>query len=317
MATTLPVNSEMADANYSEGILSHGYYEQTCPQAEEIVQQQVERIYGIHGNSAVSFTRNIFHDCSVQGCDGSLLLDSLPGHAGEKDSDKNFGMRNYKYVNEIKEAIEQVCPGVVSCADILILSGRDGIAMLGGPHFAVKTGRRDTRNFSVDAADSELLPHDADVDAFLIKMAGLNVNISQAVALAGAHMVGRTHCKHLVDRLYPTVDPTLDADYSTYLKTRCPTQSPDPKAVEYSRNDPITPMKFDNNYYKNVMNKKGLLRLDNGLYLDERTKPYVELMAQNNDYFFEQFVEGISILSEHNVLTGSHGEIRKHCQFLN
>lgn len=36
-------------------------------------------------------------------------------------------MRNFRYIEDIKEAVERECPGVVSCADILVLSGRDGI----------------------------------------------------------------------------------------------------------------------------------------------------------------------------------------------
>ncbi|KAH7404348.1 hypothetical protein KP509_15G021600 [Ceratopteris richardii] len=98
---------------------------------------------------------------------------------------------------------------------------------------------------------------------------------------------------------------------------RCPSPHPDPKAVKYARNDPGTPMKFDNNYYRNVMHMKGLLKLDNALYLDSRTKPYVQKMAEDNNYFFEQFVEAMSILTEHYVLTGDEGEIRKHCQWVN
>ncbi|MCO5602992.1 hypothetical protein L7F22_057134 [Adiantum nelumboides] len=298
--------------------LSYGYYSKTCPQAEEIVKEQVKKIYYIHGNSAISFHRNVFHDCAVMGCDASLLLDSTPGHKGEKESERNFGMRNFKYVHVIKKAVEHVCPGIVSCADIVVLSGRDGVAMLGGPHFEVKTGRKDTRGFSTDAdADTYLLPHDTGVSAFLDSMATLNINTAQAVALLGSHTVGRTHCKHLVSRLYPIVDPTLNANYSSYLKMRCPSAKPNPKAVEYSRNDPATPMLFDNNYYRNVMQMRGLLKLDNALFLDARTKPYVEKMAHDINYFYEQFVEGMSILTEHKVLTGSQGEIRKHCQWVN
>ncbi|KAH7404350.1 hypothetical protein KP509_15G021700 [Ceratopteris richardii] len=227
-------------------------------------------------------------------------------------------MRNFKYLNVIKAAVDRECPGVVSCADIVVLSGRDGVTMLGGPHFEVKTGRRDTTLHTTDKdADRYLLDADAGVDAFLDNMAKLNINTPQAVALIGSHTVGRVHCVHLVSRLYPTVDITLNATYAEYLKMRCPSPHPDPKAVKYARNDPITPMRFDNNYYKNVMQMKGLLRLDNALYLDPRTKPYVQRMAKDNSYFFQQFVEGMSILTEHNVLTGNKGEIRKHCEWVN
>lgn len=64
--------------------------------------------------------------------------------------------------------------------------------------------------------------------------------------------------------------------------------NPNPKAAKYSRNDHVMLMKFDNNYYKNVMKMKGLLKLDNVLYLDPRTKAYVEKMAQ---YFYELWIQ--------------------------
>ena len=52
------------------------------------------------------------------------------GVESEKDSDRSFGMRNFKYVNKIKAAVENACPQTVSCADIVALSARDGIVMV-------------------------------------------------------------------------------------------------------------------------------------------------------------------------------------------
>ena len=58
----------ISQGSYNEAAsgLSYDYYKETCPHLEDIVQREVERIYYIHGNAAVSFTRNIFHDCAVQ-----------------------------------------------------------------------------------------------------------------------------------------------------------------------------------------------------------------------------------------------------------
>lgn len=61
----------------------------------------------------------------VQSCDASLLLDSTTRAQSEKKTDRSFGMKNFKYLEFIKEALERVCPGVVSCSDILVLSARD------------------------------------------------------------------------------------------------------------------------------------------------------------------------------------------------
>lgn len=122
---------------------------------------------------------------------------------------------------------------------------------------------------------------------------------------------------NLVQRLYPTVDPTLDPDYAEYLKGRCPTPDPDPKAVLYARNDRETPMIIDNNYYKNVLNHKGLLIIDQQLASDPTTLPYVEKMADDNGYFQDQFSRAVLLLSENSPLTGDEGEIRRDCRYVN
>lgn len=133
----------------------------------------------------------------------------------------------------------------------------------------------------------------------------------------GSHSVGRVHCVNLVHRIYPTVDPTMDPDYAEYLKGRCPSPDPDPRAVLYARNDRETPMILDNYYYKNLLGHKGLLMVDQQLTSDPLTSPYVEKMAADNGYFHDQFSRAVVLLSENNPLTGDQGEIRKDCRYVN
>lgn len=139
----------------------------------------------------------------------------------------------------------------------------------------------------------------------------------ELIIYLGAHSVGRVHCMNLVNRLYPTIDPTLDPNYAEYLKGRCPSPNPDPTAVLYARNDRETPMVLDNMYYKNLLSHKGLLLVDQQLVSDPTTYPYVVKMASDNDYFHQQFARAIVILSENNPVTGVNGEIRKDCRFVN
>ncbi|KAG2241828.1 hypothetical protein Bca52824_096329, partial [Brassica carinata] len=80
--------------------LEMNYYRESCPRAEEIIRQQVETLYYKHGNTAVSWLRNLFHDCVVKSCDASLLRHT------ETHSRKNVS-------------------GTVSCADIVALSARE------------------------------------------------------------------------------------------------------------------------------------------------------------------------------------------------
>ncbi|PPS19280.1 hypothetical protein GOBAR_AA01297 [Gossypium barbadense] len=259
--------------------LQLNYYAESCPSAAEIIKQQVIKLYNKHGNTAVSWVRNLFHDCMVKSCDASLLLRRVKGMESEQESDRSFGMRNFKYINTIKEAVEKECPMTVSCADIVSLSARDGIVMLGGPRIEMRSGRKDSKQ--------------------------------------RAHSVGRVHCVNLVHRLYPTVDPTLDPEHAEYLKRRCPTPDPDPKAVLYSRNDLETPMILDNMYYKNLLKHKGLLMVDQQLTSHPLTSPLVEKMAADNGYFHDQFAKAVLLLSENNPLNEDQGEIRKDCRYVN
>lgn len=63
-----------------------------------------------------------------QGCDGSILLDDTTTFRGEQTAGPNKGsVRGFNVVNQIKSKVEQLCPGVVSCADILAIVARDSV----------------------------------------------------------------------------------------------------------------------------------------------------------------------------------------------
>ncbi|KAL1549453.1 Peroxidase 21 [Salvia divinorum] len=293
------------------------YYSESCPRAEEIIKEQVTALYHKHGNTAISWIRNLFHDCVVKSCDASLLLESASGMESEKATSRSFGMRNFKYIQTIKHALEKECPATVSCADIVALSARDGAVMLGGPYIEMKTGRKDSKISYAAQVASSIPNHNDTVSTVLSTFQAIGIDTQGTVALLGAHSVGRVHCINLVQRLYPTVDPTLDPDYAEYLKKRCPSPHPDPNAVLYSRNDRETPMVLDNMYYSNILSHKGLLVVDQQLVSDPNTYPFVKKMAADNGYFHDQFAKALLILSQNNPLTGDQGEIRKDCRFVN
>ncbi|KAK3038421.1 hypothetical protein RJ639_030587 [Escallonia herrerae] len=297
--------------------LQLNYYSESCPRAEEIIKEEVTKLYHEHGNTAVSWLRLIFHDCMVKSCDASVLLDTANGTTSEKTSGRSFGMRNFKYIDTIKEALESACPKTVSCADTVALSARDGIVLLGGPPIEMKTGRKDSKESHVAEVEQLIPNHNDSISLVLSRFQSVGIDVEGTVALLGAHSVGRVHCSNFVQRLYPTIDPTLNLEFAKYLKGRCPTPVPDPKKVEYARTDLVTPMVLDNLYYKSILSHKGLLLVDEELVSDPTTHPFVEKMADDNGYFLDQFSRALLILSENNPLTGDQGEIRKECRYAN
>ena len=60
----------------------------------------------------------------MQGCDGSVLLNDT---SGEQTQRPNLTLRSFDVVDNIKAQVEAVCPGVVSCADILAVAARDSV----------------------------------------------------------------------------------------------------------------------------------------------------------------------------------------------
>lgn len=295
--------------------LETGFYNTLCPNVsiEDLIESAVVDGFNRLPGDTAGIVRLFFHDCFVRGCDASLLLD---GSSSEQTGAPNAGtLRGQDIIDAAKAAIEDACPGVVSCADILAYAARDSIVVAGGPHWEVEAGRRDG---SVSQASDTLGPlpgPGSNVNTLNTAFSNQGLSQTDMVALSGAHTIGQAHCSSIANRLSGN-DSTLNPDYRDELIQECPLDGS--QAGSLIDNDPTPPATvFDNRYYLNLLQGRGLFFSDQVLHEDAATSATVEAYAGDQSLFFADFITAMLKMGRINVLTGTDGEIRTNCHVVN
>ncbi|XP_023553942.1 putative Peroxidase 48 [Cucurbita pepo subsp. pepo] len=334
--------------------LQYDFYRQSCPHAEKIVSSSMALIHSRRQDVSASLLRLFFHDCFIQGCDASILLDPTTGddtYSSEKQAIPNLTLKGFVEIDQIKEELERLCPRVVSCADILSLATRDAVVLAGGPFYPVFTGRRDSTRAYFEEAMAELPRPDDNINRTLYLFAARGLDERDMVSLLGAHNIGKIGCQFILNRLYnfsgtSLPDPSIDPEFLNLMRFKCqekehnnthvshdqvsPASSPTPEAsVETLRRStlgmsyfqelsPSLSLEggFDTHYYKSLLSGRGLLYADQQLMADENTGRLVKGYASDDGSTFRMdFARAMVKLSVLDVLTGSQGQIRERCGF--
>ncbi|CAK8535270.1 unnamed protein product [Lathyrus sativus] len=309
---TLSIISLLACSTNAQ--LINNFYGRTCPRLQTIVRNTMISAIKTEARIGASILRLFFHDCFVNGCDGSILLDDTATFTGEKNAGPNINSaRGFEVIDTIKTNVEASCNATVSCADILALAARDGIFLLGGPTWIVPLGRRDARTASQSAANSQIPGPSSDLATLTTMFKNKGLTLNDLTVLSGAHTIGQTECQFFRNRIYN--ESNIDTNFATLRKANCPSSGGDTNLAPL---DSLTPTTFDNNYYNDLIANKGLLHSDQALFNGVGSQvSLVRTYSRNTIAFKRDFAAAMIKLSRISPLTGTNGEIRKNCRLVN
>ncbi|CAN1816435.1 Peroxidase 46 [Linum perenne] len=292
----------LSSSSSSSATLSFDFYSATCPAVDMIVSNTVRTASSNDPSVPGKLLRLLFHDCFVDGCDASVLLE---GNSTEKTDPANGSLGGFEVIDSAKRVLEVFCPGVVSCADILALAARDAVVISGGLATQIPMGRRDGLVSSVVNVRPNIVDTSFTMSEMVKIFSSKGLSLDDLVVLSGAHTIGSAHC----------VDSALDANYAKDLIQKCPAGANPSVTVV---NDPETSTVFDNQYYRNLLGHKGLFQSDSVLLEDQRTAQLVRDLAADEDAFYERWSESFLKLTTVGVKTGEEqGEIRASCSLVN
>ncbi|XP_050238896.1 peroxidase 24-like [Mercurialis annua] len=292
----------------------------SCPQLETISRKITWKRVASNPTLPAKLIRMQFHDCFVRGCDGSILLDSTNTSKAEKEAIPNRSLSGFDVIDEIKAEVEDKCPGLVSCADILALAARDAVSyQFRRSLWPVATGRKDGRVSLESDADRDIPSPAANFTVLLQQFQTLGLDVEDLVALSGAHTIGVGHCVIITKRLFNftgngDTDPTLDKNYANFLKKQC--SNPSPNSTTTVEMDPQSSLNFDTNYFVAINQNKGLFQSDAALLSNTEAAKFSGIF-ENPEAFFPSFAKSMVKMGSIGVLRGNQGEIRKKCNIVN
>lgn len=299
----------------SQAQLSNNFYARSCPNFQRIVRNAMVQAVNREARIGASILRLFFHDCFVNGCDASILLDDTPTFTGEKTARPNANsVRGFEVIDAIKTQLEAACPGTVSCADILALSARDGTFLLGGPTWPVTFGRRDARTASLNDANTQIPSPFANLSALISSFSAKGLSAQDMTALSGSHTIGLARCATFRRRIYN--ETNINPAFAATRRANCPSAAGNGDG-NLAPLDLQSPNRFGNSYYINLLGQRGLLHSDQELFNGGSQDALVRRYSNNNALFDRDFASAMVRMSAIGPLTGVNGEIRTNCRRVN
>ncbi|KAK4377437.1 hypothetical protein RND71_003733 [Anisodus tanguticus] len=271
--------------------LSPYFYNHVCPEALQTIKRVVEDEVKQEKRMGASLLRLHFHDCFVNGCDASILLDKTTTIDSEKTAfvPNNNSIRGFDVIDKIKSRLIN----------------------LGGPTWEVTLGRRDSTTASRTTANNDIPTPFMDLPALIKNFKKQSLNEKDLVALSGGHTLGFAQCFTFRNRIYN--ETNIDSTFARQRQANCPRSGGN---SNLSPLDP-TPALFDSKYFSNLVSKKGLLHSDQALFNGGQTDNLVKTYSTNVGTFSKDFAESMIKMGNIKPLLGNQGQIRVNCRKVN
>ncbi|KAJ8564833.1 hypothetical protein K7X08_001293 [Anisodus acutangulus] len=192
----------------------------------------------------------------LMGCDASILLDEIPNIKSEKTAVPNRGS----------------------------VRARDASTAVGGPSWNVKLGRKNSTMANRTVANIDIPSPFDSLDTLISRFSKKGLSAKDMVALSGAHTIGQSQCSSFRNRIYNASD--IDASFASTRRRQCPKNGGNGNLASL---DLVTNKKFDNNYFKNLMQRKGLLQSDQVLFSGGSTYSIVSKYSNDPSCILHRF----------------------------
>nr|TKR98763.1 class III peroxidase [Populus alba] len=204
----------------------------------------------------------------------------------------------------------------------------------GGPFWRVPTGRRDGLISKSSEVISNIPPPFGNFTTLQTLFSNQGLDLKDLVSLSGMSHLNIfitcsynwhcslliAHCSLFSNRLYNFTgtgdqDPALDSVYAANLKAnKCKNINDNTTKVEM---DPGSRNTFDLSYYTLALKRRGLFESDAFLTTNSDALSMINQLLQGSLDFYPECAKSMEKMGMINVKTGSNGEIRKRCAFVN
>lgn len=142
--------------------------------------------------------------------------------------------------------------------------------------------------------------------------AAKDLNARDMTALSGGHTIGLAQCGTFRTRIYN--ETNIDPRFATNRRANCPASGGDTNLAPL---DAQTSNRFDNSYYRDLVDRRGLLHSDQVLFNRGSQDALVRTYSINSAAFARDFAAAMVKMGNISPLTGTDGEIRRNCRLVN